>query len=191
MAGRSLTAAAGSLSRSFERFSRQTKSLNRRLILVDGPAGAGKTVFAEGLAAGLNVPLVQMEDLYLGWTGLEGSFRRLEELVLSNWLAGEEASFLAFDWVAGEVGERRVTVTASAALVVEGCGAAPRQADRYHPVVVWIDGEAEARLSRVLKRDVGLYAPELLQDWENNTASHFAREHTAERASIRLTGNCQ
>jgi hypothetical protein len=158
----------------------------QRLILVDGPAGAGKTTFATGLADGLAVPLIHMDDLYLGWDGLEGAFGRLEDLVLGPWRAGAGARFSAYDWQAGGAHGPWVSVPGSAGrLVVEGCGCAPRAADRYSPLIVWLDGPAAWRRSNALERDGAWEAP-YLDAWELATTAHHGRERTAARAHIRL-----
>jgi uridine kinase len=153
--------------------------------MVDGPAGAGKTTFATGLAAGLGAALAHMDDLYLGWSGLEGGFRRLEKLVLGPWRDGVPARFRAYDWAAGTATGRWIEVAASDCLVVEGCGCAPRRADRYEPVIVWLDGPRDRRWDRVLERDGEAELPQL-RDWETATAAHHHRERTAARAHLRL-----
>jgi adenylate kinase family enzyme len=160
-------------------------AVGRQLILVDGPAGAGKTTFAESLATGLDTPLVHLEDLYLGWAGLEGAFGRLEELVLRPWLAGSPGGFRAYDWVADSPTGRWIEVPAANCLVVEGCGCAPRAADSYKPVIIWLDAPLTIRLARVLERD-GAWEEPFLKAWEAATATHFARERTPMRADLRL-----
>jgi hypothetical protein len=130
------------------------------------------------------VPLVHLEDLYLGWTGLEGAFARLEELVLRPWWEGRPARFRAYDWLADQPSGPWVEVPASDCLVVEGCGCAPRAADRYGPLIIWLDGPVQLRRARVLKRDGDWEAP-LLDAWEQATAIHFQREDTANRADFR------
>ncbi|MDR2378637.1 MAG: hypothetical protein LBD70_04340 [Bifidobacteriaceae bacterium] len=162
----------------------------RRLILVDGPAGAGKTVFATGLAAGLDAPLVHLDDLYLGWSGLEGAYCRLVELVLADWSAGRPGAFRAYDWLAGSATGPLIRVPAGDCLVVEGCGCAPRAADARDPVIVWMDGPPDWRRQRVLARDGQSEAPSL-RDWEAATAAHFERERTAARAHLRLVASAQ
>jgi hypothetical protein len=155
------------------------------LILVDGPAGAGKTTFAEGLAAGLASPLVHLEDLYLGWSGLESGFARWERAVLAPWLAGQVARFQAYDWEEDAPTGRWVEVAPAATLVVEGCGCAPRAADALSPTIIWLDAPRQRRWDRVLERDGAWEAP-FLAAWEADTASHFDREQTAARAHLRL-----
>ena len=49
-----------------------------RLVCIDGPAGSGKTTTAAALVASLQehrraVEVVHLDDLYEGWSGLEGS----------------------------------------------------------------------------------------------------------------------
>ena len=41
-----------------------------RLVCVDGPAGSGKTTLAAGIAARTGAPVLHMDDLYPGWSGL-------------------------------------------------------------------------------------------------------------------------
>jgi hypothetical protein len=159
--------------------------LGERLILVDGPAGAGKTTFATGLAAGLGAPVVHLDDLYLGWSWLEGAFERLVELVLAPWRAGREARFRAYDWAAGGPGGPWVAVPPGGRLVVEGCGCAPAAAEAFSPLIIWLDGPPALRLAAALERDGAWEAPHLAA-WEAATRAHFERERTEERAHIRL-----
>jgi hypothetical protein len=144
-----------------------------------------------GLAAGpgggplAGLPLVHLEDLYLGWSGLDGGFARLVELVLEPWARGRAASFRAYDWRAGAPTGRLVRVAAGPCLVVEGCGCAPRPAEAFNPVIIWMDAPRPVRFERVLARDGAWEAP-YLERWERDTAAHFARQRTAARADIRL-----
>lgn len=42
-----------------------------RVVAVDGPAGSGKSTFAARLSAALGAPVVHLDDLIPGWTGLD------------------------------------------------------------------------------------------------------------------------
>ena len=49
-----------------------------RLVAIDGPAGSGKTTLAGALSdelvgRGAKAAVLHLDDLYDGWTGLEGS----------------------------------------------------------------------------------------------------------------------
>jgi hypothetical protein len=126
-----------------------------------------------------------LEDLYLGWSGLEGAFERLESLVLRPWLAGSDGRFQAYDWLAGGPTGDWIDVPAANCLVVEGCGCAPRRAAAYDPAIVWMDGPRQRRWERVLERD-GEWERPLLAEWEAATTAHHQREQTAVRAGLRL-----
>ena len=58
-----------------------------RLVCVDGPAGSGKTTFADAVVAtarerGLTCELVHMDDVFAGWDGLGDAGRRvIDQLV--------------------------------------------------------------------------------------------------------------
>src|SRR5690606_19498388 len=55
-----------------------------RLVCVDGPAGSGKTTLAGRLAEALDhAPVLHLDDLYEGWSGLDGDLApRLRAQVL-------------------------------------------------------------------------------------------------------------
>jgi len=196
-------------------------------VFVDGPAGAGKTTWADGLSAGLGVPVVHMDDLYLGWSGLEGAFYRLEELVLAPLSAGQTAAFKAYDWtmdsktagadpaqqpppkpanlvlfgessglsgpgLAAKAGQSSGSTPGAFRviepcewLVVEGCGCAPRAAQRWIDTLVWLDGPWPLRRTAVVERDGAASEPEI-DRWELATQQHFEREQTRQRADLKL-----
>jgi adenylylsulfate kinase-like enzyme len=67
-----------------------------RLVVVDGPSGAGKTTFADRLAAavsaeGVEVAVVHTDELVAGWADQFGFRDRLERLVLAPLRAGGPA----------------------------------------------------------------------------------------------------
>src|SRR6478735_90882 len=73
-----------------------------RLVAVDGPAGSGKTTFAERLAGELGAPVVHLDDLLEGWTDLRSMWPRLEKWVLAPLRRGDDAAYRTYDWHAGE-----------------------------------------------------------------------------------------
>ncbi|MGO1280054.1 MAG: AAA family ATPase, partial [Cellulosimicrobium funkei] len=54
-----------------------------RLVVVDGPAGSGKTTLAAQLEAALPAQVLHMDDLYEGWRGLVPAWARLHAWVLT------------------------------------------------------------------------------------------------------------
>jgi len=126
-----------------------------------------------------------MDDLYLGWSGLEGAFGRLEELVLAPLAAGQTACFNAFNWTDNTKAGAGIVIEAGEWLVVEGCGCAPMAAQRWIDALVWWDGPWQRRRAAVVARD-GVASALEIDRWEQATRQFFRRERTRERANLRL-----
>lgn len=161
-----------------------------RLVAVDGPAGSGKTTFAEAVARGLvgrgtDVAVLHLDDLYDGWTGLEGTlWPRLAAQVLEPLRRGRPGRYQRYDWHAAGF-DGWVDLPVPQVLVLEGCGAARRAADPLVVLRVWVEAPPEVRLARGLARDGEAMRPHW-ERWMRDEAAHFARERTADRADVRL-----
>ncbi|AEE45801.1 uridine kinase family protein [Cellulomonas fimi] len=161
-----------------------------RVVCVDGPAGSGKTTAAGALAAaaadrGVETRVLHLDDLYEGWSGLEGSlWPRLAAQVLEPLRRGRPGRFQRYDWPTSRFADW-VDVPVPALLVLEGCGSARRDADRVAVLRVWVEAPADLRLERGLARD-GEAAHDHWVAWMRDEAAHFARERTRERADVRL-----
>jgi uridine kinase len=163
-----------------------------RLVCVDGPAGSGKTTFAERLAGALgpDTVVLHMDDLYAGWT-LDGATARLTAGVLRPMAEGRAGGFHRYDWTAGRFSPDATPVPPAPVLVVEGCGSSPRAVDAWTTLRIWVEAPAELRLARGLHRDGAVLEPEW-RAWQRTEAAEFAREDTRARAEIRVDGaaNC-
>ena len=159
-----------------------------RLVVVDGPAGSGKTTYAAALSSALgDAPVVHMDDLYAGWSGLEHDvWRRLETQVLAPLRAGRSARYQVYDWIAGEFGEW-VDVARHSALVVEGVGSAAGPVDPYAVLRVWVEVPAELRLARGIARDGSAMLEHWLR-WADAEDAHFASDGTRGRADVLVDG---
>ncbi|WP_156043839.1 uridine kinase [Cellulomonas sp. URHE0023] len=161
-----------------------------RLVVIDGPAGSGKTTTADvvardAAALGATAEVVHLDDLYAGWSGLEGSlWPRLSAQVLEPLRRGRPGRYQRYDWPTGAFAEW-VDVQVPEVLVLEGCGSARRAADAIAVLRVWVEAPADLRLERGLARD-GADAREHWLTWMTDEAAHFARERTRERADVRL-----
>jgi len=149
----------------------------RRFICVDGPAGAGKSTLADSLGA----PVVHLDDLYEGWTGLETGLRSAQA-VLDALEAGYPAGYRRYDWLRDEYAEW-VDVPASDLLVIEGCGAGSLKADA---LLIWVEASPEECLRRGLARDGEAMRDHWLR-WQATEAALFARDRTRERAELSFT----
>ena len=161
-----------------------------RLVCVDGPAGSGKSSFAGRLADRLQgddvrASVVHLDDLYEGWSGLEGDlWPRLAAQVLEPLRRGRAGRYQRYDW-ATEAFADWVDVPVPAVLVVEGCGAARRASMQVAALSVWVEAPAELRLARGLERD-GKEQSAAWIAWAAQEAAHFGRERTRDRADVRL-----
>jgi uridine kinase len=155
-----------------------------RVIAVDGPAGSGKTTLADALGA-RGATVLHLDDLYAGWSGLEGSlWPRLSAQVLEPLRRGVPGRYQRYDWPSAAFADW-VDVPVPDVLVVEGCGSARRAVDPVAVLRVWVEAPDDLRLARGLARD-GADAREHWLTWMADEASHFARERTRERADVRL-----
>lgn len=161
-----------------------------RLVCIDGPAGSGKTTAAARVLevasqCGVVAGVVHLDDLYEGWSGLEGSlWPRLAAQVLEPLRRALPGRFQRYDWHA-EAFADWVDVPVPELLVVEGCGAARRDCDPVTVLRVWVEAGRALRLERGLARD-GEQAREHWLRWMDDERAHFARERTRERADLRL-----
>jgi uridine kinase len=156
-----------------------------RLVCVDGPSAAGKTVLAERLARALDgPPVVHMDDLYAGWDGLEDGVRLLRAEVVEPLVAGADAGYRRYDWYAGRYAER-VALGRPDVLVVEGVGAGA-SAD-HASLVIWLDAPERVRHRRGMARDGGAYEP-YWDRWAAQERAHFAAAGTRDRADVHVDG---
>lgn len=159
-----------------------------RLVVVDGPAGSGKTTVADRLAAALgDAPVVSMDDLYDGWAGLgDDVWRRLHAQVLQPLAAGRPGRYRRYDWHAGRFAEWH-EVPVGPVLVVEGVGAAARAVEPLPSLRVWVEAPPELRLRRGIDRDGEALRAEWLA-WVEREQAHFTADGTSERADVLVDG---
>ena len=156
------------------------------MVAIDGPAGSGKTTLADALGAPRGDASLHLDDLYEGWSGLEGSLwpRLARPGPGAARAAACPAATSATTGRSGAFAEW-VDVPVPDLLVVEGCGSARRAVDPVAVLRVWVEAPDDLRLERGLARD-GADAREHWLTWMADEAAHFARERTRERADVRL-----
>jgi len=159
-----------------------------RLVVVDGPAGSGKTTLADGLAAALGAAaVVHMDDLYDGWSGLgPGVWDRLLRQVLDPLAAGRPARYQVYDWARGRF-DRWVDLPVPEVLVVEGVGAGAEPVEGRASLRVWVEAAPDVRLARGLARDGEALRDEWLR-WAQRERAHFGADRTRERADVLVDG---
>ncbi|SNT65108.1 Uridine kinase [Asanoa hainanensis] len=157
-----------------------------RLVAVDGPSGAGKTVLAERLGAALgDVPLVHTDDFLDGWDDQFSYWSRLDELVLGPLRSGRPGRHRRYDWARGAFAGPWIPVPAAPVVVLEGFGS--MRAGPELAFAVFVTAPGPLRLRRSLARDGVDTRPELLR-WRRRENRHFAVDRTASRADVVVSG---
>ncbi|WP_407951949.1 uridine kinase family protein [Plantactinospora sonchi] len=172
-----------------------------RLVAVDGPSGAGKTVFAERLAAALRplvtsvpgdrpadpVPVLHTDDLLDGWADQFTFWPRLDEWVLAPLRAGRPARYRRYDWTAERFEQHWIPVPPVPVVVLEGVSSARAAIAAELTFAVFVTAPAGLRRDRALARDGADLLPQLSCWWEGER-SHFAADRTAERVDLVVDG---
>ncbi|MCL1872268.1 MAG: AAA family ATPase [Promicromonosporaceae bacterium] len=163
------------------------------LVVIDGPAGSGKTTLADQLAerlgdgAGGSAQVVHLDDLYEGWeSGPDGGAERLAAWVLEPLAQNLPGVYRRYDWSSGEYAEQH-EVRPAPFVVVEGCGAGAHTIAGHPHLLFWVEAPDAERLRRGLARDGEANRAHWLA-WMDDEAKHYARERTRERADVRLDG---
>jgi uridine kinase len=166
-----------------------------RLVCIDGPAGSGKTTLAGLLSAALasgsflTASVVHLDDMYEGWSGLDGVWDRLESQVLAPLGRGEPGRWQRYDWVAGALAEWH-DLPVPDVLVLEGCGAAPRAVDDRAVLRLFVEAPPKVGLRRGLERDGEEMREEWVR-WQMRETAYFACERTRERADVVVDGTAR
>lgn len=157
-----------------------------RLVLIDGPAGAGKTTLAQQLARELSsesaTQTLHADDMYAGWSGLPELTDVLLDQILVPLSAGQAGVFRKWDWHAGARGAQ-VTVTPGSVLIIEGVGVAMRAARAYASLVVWVEADPDVCFRRLIERD-GEELREELARWQQAERREFEREGARAAADV-------
>jgi uridine kinase len=159
-----------------------------RLVAIDGPAGAGKTTFAERLAPELPAPVVHVDDLLDGWQGLPSVWPRLDEWVLGPLRYGRDAAYRTYDWHTRRFRDEWVALPVPEVLILEGVGSARAEAAGELSLAVYVTAERDRRLTRGLERDGAALRDEWLR-WLDGEEAHFAADRTIERADLVVDGS--
>ena len=158
------------------------------IILIDGPSGSGKTTLAHSLRAdyraqGLSCEVISMDSIYEGWDdALSPSLvANLVDWIITPALNGEDIHYQVWDWATSSRGEM-VKVPTSEVLILEGVGSAHAVIREHADRVIWVEGEADVLLDRVLARDGEHIRDEMIK-WQLREQEYFAREDVLAHAT--------
>ena len=157
-----------------------------RLVAIDGPGGAAKSMFADRLARCVgNAPIVHTDD-FASWDEPIEWWHRLEAEVLGPLERGEPVTYQAYDWVKRQLGEWR-ELPASNVVVLEGVSSARRAVAARLSLAIWVETPRGARLARGIARDGEAMRPQWEQ-WMAEEDAHYAVDRTRERADVIVDG---
>ncbi|SDZ41253.1 Uridine kinase [Micromonospora pattaloongensis] len=159
-----------------------------RLVAVDGPSGAGKTVFATRLVAALDgAPVVHSDDLLAGWDDQFTFWSRLAEWVLGPLRAGGLARYRRYDWHRREFGPQWTELPPAPVVLLEGVSVARAEIRPELTLAVLVTAPSGLRLARALARD-GVTIRPYLENWRRGEDLHFRADATAEHADLLVDG---
>ena len=156
---------------------------NPQIILIDGPAGSGKTTLSHKLSDELNCQVVHLDDHYNGWDeALGADLTNTLLTIVQNFSAGKFIEVPIFNWrLAKFEGSREIAPAET--LIIEGVGSGQSQIRPYATKLYWLETEPEIGLARVLERDGAEYE-ERITAWQIREANHFQVERTREFADF-------
>jgi hypothetical protein len=158
-----------------------------RLVAIDGPGGAGKSVLARRLSAALGgAPILETDDFASPDTPLEW-WPRLEAEALAPLAAGRKARFERSRWLDGAPVEVR-EVEPRPVVLLEGVSSGREAVRERLSYLIWVDAPAERRLTRGVERD----GESRRADWERWMADEdafFATDDVRSRADLIVDGD--
>lgn len=159
---------------------------NPKIILIDGPAGSGKTTLSLKLQEELKCEVIHLDDHYNGWDEALGQDLTNTLLkILSNFSEGKVCQVETFDWHKYRY-EGFKEIRPAEALIIEGVGAGQSLARTYATTLYWVEAEPVIAFNRVLDRD-GFAYENRIREWQIREAKHFIDERTREFADLIIT----
>lgn len=156
-------------------------------LVIDGPAGAGKTTLAREIVTSMGQgEVIHCDDLYNGWHDaltptLEKHFR---EWIIAPLNESQMPRYRKYNWKSGGY-ESEIEVPSTRLLILEGVGAALKSMTDFADLSIWMEISPALGLARVLERD-GTQIEEEMVTWIAKQAEFFAEHHNRENCSIHL-----
>ena len=163
------------------------------IILIDGRSNSGKSTLAAEIQniifkEGESAPrVVHMDDLYLGWNGLQAGVDYLQRFILKPLSDSYIAQWREFDWAnPGEPGYEARNgewreFMGGTPLIVEGCGALNQMSAPLADISVWLEVDQETRHQRWLAREG---SADHWAEWAAQEEEFYAREKSRELATL-------
>jgi uridine kinase len=161
------------------------EGMRTRIVAVDGPGGAGKTILADTLARELAAPVIHTDD-FASWENPTDWWPDLIANALKPLAAGRRACFRPTPWGGAE--REPVEIEPAEFVILEGVTASREAFRPYLAYSIWVETPRALRLKRGLERDGERALPQW-QEWMAAEDRYVERERPAERADCVLRGD--
>jgi uridine kinase len=162
------------------------RAMRTKIVAVDGGGGAGKSTFADRLAAALGGCAIVHTDDFASWDDPLDWWPALLERVLEPLSRGEVARFVPTQWSPDVLPDPQ-EIAPGEFLVLEGVSASREAFRPYLTYAIWIETSAEVRLQRGLERD-GAAARAQWETWMAAEDAYRQRERPDLAADLVLDG---
>lgn len=164
------------------------------IVLIDGRAGAGKSLFAQQLSDAYfkidnqAARVVAMDDLYPGWEGLASGSAYLYSNILKPLTQGKTSTWQVWNWNENKRGvDDPVSgyreFSGGTALIVEGCGSISRLSSELADLTLWVEADSMVRKTRFHERDSGKFDG-YFATWSAQEDEFYEREKSRELAQL-------
>jgi uridine kinase len=161
-----------------------------KIIVIDGPAGSGKTTLAKSLSGLLeNCPIIHMDEIYEGWENALSpkTSQDLVEWIINPLLESRSIEFVKYDWYL-EKRIEKVVINLPKVLIIEGVGSSSFEISKYASLKLWIEVTKETGINRVLTRD-GQQIQEQMKKWQSQESKFFIENNSKENSDIWIDGD--
>ena len=161
-----------------------------KIIVIDGPAGSGKTTLAKSLSGLLeNCPIIHMDEIYEGWENALSpkTFKDLVEWIINPLLENKSIEYIKYDRNLEQRIEK-VVINNSKIIIIEGVGSSSFEISKHASLKLWIEVNKETGINRVLTRD-GLQIQEQMKTWQSQESKFFIENNSKENSDIWIDGD--
>jgi len=161
-----------------------------KIIVIDGPAGSGKTTLAKSLSGLLeNCPIIHMDEIYEGWENALSpkTSTDLVDWVINPLLEVKSIEYIKYEWNLEQRIEK-VVINNPKVIIIEGVGSSVSEISEHACLKLWIEVNEETGINRVLARD-GLQIQEQMKTWQSQESKFFIENNSKENSDIWIDGD--
>jgi uridine kinase len=161
-----------------------------KIVVIDGPAGSGKTTLAKSLSRLFeNCPIIHMDEIYEGWENalLKKTSNDLTDWIINPLLESKTIEFIKYDWNL-EKRIEKVVINLPNVLIIEGVGSSSFEISQHACLKLWIEVNKDTGINRVLTRD-GQQIQEQMKKWQSQESKFFSENNSKENSDIWIDGD--